>query len=352
MIRDELLSCLRNGNIVSGEEFSRRFKLSRAAVWKIVDGLRRQGYVIEARTGLGYRLVKTPDILSEQEIRVFLKETQVVGRDLYCFDEIDSTNTFIKKLSVSGGRDGAVAVANCQTAGRGRMKRTFQSPKNKGIYMSVLFNPYMTPERALLVSAMAGVSVCDAIERVCGIRPGLKWPNDPVLNGRKVCGILTEASMEGETGLVQFLTVGIGLNVSQTENDFSPDVAKMATSLTRELNHPVSRPELAAALIEELDILYTRLRQGDYNYYLSACRRDCVTLGKQVRIFAPSVPDTPGLDANQPDNINNNINSEIVTAVGLDDYFGLIVRDAAGNERVIRSGEVSVRGLYGYTDDK
>ena len=346
MIREELLSCLRNGKTISGEEFSRRFGLSRAAVWKTVDSLRKEGYVIEARTGLGYRLVKTPDVLSEQEIRSFLGQIEIVGKDLYCFDEIDSTNTFIKKLSVSGGREGAVAVANCQTAGRGRMDRTFQSPKDKGVYLSVLLQPDMAPEKSLTVPAMAGVAVCNAIERVCGARPGLKWPNDPVLNGRKVCGILTEVSLEGETGTIQFLTVGIGINVSQTDADFSPDVAKMATSLVQELKHPVSRPALAAALIEELDRLYINLKQGNSRDYLEACRRDCVTLGKQVRILSAARRNPPEAGQDRP----SNPDEETVTAIDLDDQFGLIVRDSHGNQRVIRSGEVSVRGLYGYTD--
>lgn len=333
MIRNEILSLLRQGKTVSGTELSRRFGLSRAAVWKAVDALRRDGYVIEARTGLGYRLIQTPDTLSEAEIRSFLKPTRRVGRTLYCFEEIDSTNNYLKTLSRRGGDDGAVAVANAQTAGRGRMERVFQSPKGKGIYLSVLLRSQLCPLRLLPVTAMTGVAVCAAVERICGVRPGLKWPNDPVLNGRKLCGILTEMALEAEAGRVQSMIVGIGINVSQEAADFSPEVAEMATSLAQELGRPVSRPALAAALIEELDKVYTALEAGNLSAYLEAFRRDCVNLGKQARITSPA-------------------GAEIVTALGVDDQFGLLIRDADGAERVIRSGEVSVRGLYGYLDEK
>ena len=330
MVREEILTALGDGTAVSGEELSRRLGVSRTAVWKAVDALRRDGYGIDARTGQGYRLVSTPDLLTETEIRRFLGKTEIVGRTLACFSEIDSTNTYLKGLEQ--GADGTVAVADCQTAGRGRMGRNFQSPRGKGIYLSALLRPDLPPERLLPVTAMAGVAVCDAVERRCGVRPGLKWPNDPVLGGRKLCGILTEVSLEGESGRVQSLVIGIGINVSQGEGDFSPEVAPMATSLVRELGRPVSRPALSAALIEELDRLYAALRSGDVSAYLAACRRDCVTLGRRVQLLSPE-------------------GKETAEAVGLDEQFGLVVRYEDGKQRTVRAGEVSVRGLYGYTDE-
>ena len=335
MKREEILTLLRQGKTVSGEELSRRFALSRTAVWKTVDALRRDGYAIEARTGLGYRLTGTPDTLTETEIRSFLGPTRIIGRKLLCFDEIDSTNTYLKKYSLTDTTDGTVAVANGQTAGRGRMERTFQSPKDKGIYLSVLLRPQLPPKRLLPVTAMTGVAVCAAVERICGVRPGLKWPNDPILGNRKLCGILTEMSWEGESGRLQCLVVGIGVNVSQEEADFSPEVAKMATSIVRELGRPVSRPALAAAMIEELDGMYAALLSGDLSAYLAAFRRDCVNLGRRVRLVSPQTQE-----------------EEVATATGIDERFGLIVRDSTGQERTICSGEVSVRGLYGYLDEE
>lgn len=333
MSRQAVLQALRGrqGAYLSGEELSRQLGLSRTAVWKAVDALRRDGYTIEARTGLGYRLCAAPDALTEAEIRSALAPTQTVGRVLCCFDEVDSTNTRAKQMAMEGAADGTVVVANCQSAGRGRMNRSFQSPRDKGIYLTALLRPDLPTERLLPVTAMTGVAVCKAVERVCGVRPGLKWPNDPVLGGRKLCGILTELSLEAETGRLQYLVVGVGVNVLHSREDFAPELAEIATSLAQELGHPVSRPVLAAVLIEELDRLYQALQAGELEPYRSAYRAACVNLGKTVQLVEHGQKET-------------------AQAVRVDDAFGLVVRDSDGRERTVRSGEVSVRGLYGYVD--
>lgn len=330
--REDVLTLLRkDGEFLSGQELSRRLGLSRAAVWKAVDALRREGYEIEARTGLGYRLAAAPDALTEPEIRSFLGETAVIGRELRCFEELDSTNNYLKiQTDVP---DGTAVTADCQTAGRGRMDRSFQSPKGQGIYLSVLLRPSLPPDRLPPVTALAGVAVCAAVERVCGVRPGLKWPNDPVLKGKKLCGILTEMSLEAETGRVQSLVLGIGINVGQGPEDFSPEVREVATSLLQALGRPVSRPQLTAALLEELDRAYAALLAGDLSEYLAAYRRDCVNLGKIVQL----IPFGGG-------------ERENARAVDIDEEFSLVVRREDGSERAVRSGEVSVRGLWGYTE--
>ena len=333
MSRKKVLELLRSekGGYLSGEDLSRRLGLSRTAIWKAVDGLRREGYEIEARTGCGYRLAAAPDALTETEIRSVLGDTAVVGWELHCFDELDSTNTRARQLAGEGAPDGTVVTANCQTAGRGRMDRSFQSPRDKGIYLTALLRPQLPPERLMCATAMAGVAVCNAVERVCGIRPGLKWPNDPVLGQKKLCGILTELSLEAETGRLQYLVLGIGINVHQTAEDFSPEVAQIATSLSQAAGRRISRPALAAALIEELDRLYAALCTGRIEPYLEAYRKDCVNLGKTVQLLEGGARRT-------------------AQAVGIDDGFGLVVREEDGTERVVRSGEVSVRGLYGYVE--
>ena len=334
MSRETVLELLRGGagDFLSGEELSRRLGLSRAAIWKAVDALRKEGYVIEARTGLGYRLTAVPDAMSEAEIRSFLGRTAVVGRELRCFDTLDSTNIRAKQLAQEGAPDGTVVTADLQTAGRGRMDRSFQSPKGQGIYLSVLLRPFLTPDRLPPVTAMAGVAVCDAVEELCGVRPGLKWPNDPVLGGKKLCGILTELSLEGETGRVQHLVLGIGVNVGQRAEDFSPEVAEMATSLSMALGRSVSRPALAAAEIRALDRLYARLLAGDLTADLEAYRRSCVNLGKTVQLISP--------DGTR----------ETAQALDIDRDFSLVVRTGTGETKTVRSGEVSVRGMYGYTE--
>ena len=331
MSREKVLTLLREQEgYLSGEELSRELGLSRAAVWKAVEALRKDGYAIEARTGLGYRLTAAPDALTEREVRRFLGQGGILGRELHCLDTIDSTNSYAKRIAMTGAPEGTVVIANDQTAGRGRMGRQFQSPRDKGIYLSVLLRPEMEPQRLMPVTAMAGVAVCDAVEKVCGVRPGLKWPNDPGIGNRKLCGILTEMSLEGETGRVQYLVLGIGINVGQEAEDFSPDVAAIATSLSAYLGRPVSRPELAAALIHELERLYETLKAGDLSDYLNAYRRDCVNLGKTVQLLGEE--------------------REVVTAVDIDGEFGLVVRTGDGAEKTVRSGEVSVRGMYGYVE--
>ena len=261
-----------------------------------------------------------------EEILKHLGPVAVVGREILYYDEIDSTNTCTKRLAQEGAADGTAVIAGCQTAGRGRLERSFQSPPDKGLYLTVLLRSRLPPQRLLPVTALAGVALCDAVERLCGIRPGLKWPNDPVLSGRKLCGILTEMTGGGD------LVLGIGVNVTQTAADFSPEVAEMATSLLLALGRPVSRAELAARLLEELDRMYAALLAGDLTAYLAAYRRDCVNLGRQVQL------------------VSSDGKRETVTAQGIDGEFGLIVGNGEGREWTVRSGEVSVRGLYGYVE--
>ena len=319
MSRQDVLALLREqeGAFVSGEEISHRLGLSRAAIWKAVDALRREGYTVEARTGRGYRLLDAPDVLTEPEIRRFLGETARVGRTLVCLAEVDSTNLRARQLAAEGAADGTVVVADRQTAGRGRLGRSFQSPGGQGIYLTALLRPDLPPERLSPVTAMAGVAVCRAVERLCGVSPGPKWPNDPVLDGKKLCGILTELSLEGETARVQELVLGIGINVSQRPEDFTPEVREIATSLVQALGHAVSRPALAA---------------GETGPYLAEYRRRCVNLGRTVRLLRP---DGGG---------------ETAEALDIDEEFGLVVRRPDGAVKTVRSGEVSVRGLYGYTE--
>ena len=265
----------------------------------------------------------------EQEIRQLLGETAVMGRNILYFEELGSTNTYAKELALTDAPEGTVVIADCQTAGRGRMDRSFQSPKGKGLYLTVLLRPQLPPERLAQVTALAGMAACGAVERVCGVRPGLKWPNDPVLNGKKVCGILTELVTDGKGDLC--LVVGIGINVAQRREDFTPEVAEMAASLEMLLKKPVSRPALAAALLEELDRAYEALERGDLEEYRTCYRWDCVNLGKPVRLIGPG-------------------GQEEARAVDIDRDFGLVVRTPDGGEKTVRSGEVSVRGLYGYIE--
>ena len=331
MSQKTMLALLRSasGGYVSGEQVSEQLGLSRAAVWKAVDALRRKGYEIEARAGVGYRLVSAPDLVTEEEIRAFLGDDP---REIHCFDEIDSTNNYLKKLAMTGAAHGTAAVADSQTAGRGRMDRVFQSPKGKGIYLSVLMRPQLPPQKLLPVTALCGVGVCRAVERVCGVQCQLKWPNDPVVNNRKLCGILTEMALEGETGRLQYLVLGVGLNVAQTAEDFTPDVAAIATSVNEAAGRTVSRGALTAAMLEEIDAMYDALCRDDTAAYLEEYRARCVNLGKTVQL------------------LRSDGSRETVSAEEVDEEFSLVVRHPDGRRETIRSGEVSVRGMYGYVE--
>ncbi|MBU5626604.1 biotin--[acetyl-CoA-carboxylase] ligase [Oscillibacter sp. MSJ-2] len=334
MSKQQVLALLKEhrGDYVSGEGISGQLGITRTAIWKAVDALRKDGYTVEAKTGLGYRLTETPDALTEAEIRSFLGATQVVGRHLICLQEVDSTNTYAKRIAIEGAADGTVVVSDCQTGGRGRMGRSFQSPAGKGVFLSVLLRPDMAPASLISVTALTAVAMCDAVEDACGIRPQIKWTNDLVLGGKKLCGILTEMSLEGESGQLQYLVIGAGVNVGQEAEDFDSGVREIATSLKIALGREISRPRLAASMIQSLDRLYDALRRGCQEDYLKTYRRDCVTLGKAVQLI-----DAAG-------------NRERVDAMDVDEQFGLVVRCGDGSVRVVRSGEVSVRGMYGYVE--
>ena len=227
-----------SGDYLSGQELSRTLGISRAAVWKAVEALRRQGYDIEARTGRGYRLIDAPDFLSRETVEQYLHRTR---ENLHVLETVDSTNSFCRRLALEGAPDGTAVLADCQTAGRGRRGRSFQSPAGKGLFFSILWRPDCAPEELLPLTALSAVAVCRAIQRVTGVRPQIKWPNDLVLGGRKLAGILTEMSLEGESGHVSHVVVGIGINVHQQPEDFAGEVADIATSLDLSLGGRVCR---------------------------------------------------------------------------------------------------------------
>lgn len=334
MSKEQILQLLKENqdSYISGQAISRRLGISRAAIWKGVDALRRNGYAIDGRSALGYRLTAAPDIITPQEISSFLPEGYLSPDRLLVLDSVDSTNTYLKRASLSGAADGAIVIADHQTGGRGRLGRAFESPAGKGIYLSVLMRPDLPPQATLSATGLCAVAMRRAIEKSCGVCCGIKWTNDLIAGGKKVCGILTEMALEGESGRLQHMIMGVGINVHHGIEDFSPEVRSLATSLDLAAGKTFSRSRLAAAMIEELDALRDVLegRQSAAEY-LADYRRHCVTLGKEARLMWRE-------------------GAEKVLALDIDEEFGLIIRHEDGREEVIRSGEVSVRGLYGYID--
>lgn len=224
--------------------------------------------------------------------------------------------------------DGLVILADQQTGGRGRPGRSFVSPAGKGLYLSAALKPYCPLERVSSLTAWTAVALCDAIEQVCGVRPGIKWPNDLVLRDKKLCGVLTEMELEAETGSLGYVIIGIGINLRQNEADFGPEVAPTAISLQQALGRAPDRTELAAAVLLSLDKLYQDFPERAQGY-LERFRRDCLTLCRPVRVLYPG-------------------GTREGTAVDITEDFGLTVRWPDGTVEAVTSGEVSVRGLYGY----
>ncbi|MGM9606849.1 MAG: biotin--[acetyl-CoA-carboxylase] ligase [Oscillospiraceae bacterium] len=329
MTRDRVLALLKESgdSYCSGEKMSQALGLSRAAVWKAVEGLRQEGYDISSVPNRGYRLENSPDRLSAGELAGALSGC-TVGGNLICLDSVDSTNNYLKKLADEGAPHGTVVLSGHQTGGRGRRGNSFLSPAGKGLYLSALLRPELPPMDVIDLTAWIAVAVCDAVEQVIGERPGIKWTNDIILRQKKLCGILTELSLEGESGALSYVVAGIGINVSQNAEDFGPEVAPVAISLEQALGRTIRRADLAAAVIRALDRL-DRDFPAKKAEYLERYRADCLTTGHEVRLIQKGETRT-------------------AFAESIDDDFALVVRWSDGTRETVTAGDVSVRGLLGY----
>lgn len=328
MSRERVLSLLLGQEgYLSGEAMSRELGVSRAAVWKAIEALRQEGYAISSAPNRGYRLEQAPDRLREGELSGPLAGC-TVGSHLLCLEQIDSTNTEAKRQAMAGAPDGLVVLAEEQTGGRGRLGRSFQSPRGTGLYLSALLRPRLAPETVANLTAWVAVAVCDGVEACCGVRPQIKWTNDIVLNGKKLCGILTELGLESETNSLDYLVTGIGINTNQRREDFAPEIRDMATSLALELGRPVRRVELARHVIQALDRMYQNFPENKAAY-LDRYRQDCLTTGRPVQLITPT-------------------QRREAQAVEIDGQFRLVVEFPDGSREALMAGEVSVRGMYGY----
>lgn len=324
MTKDGVLALLRaEDGFVSGERIREKLGVSRMAVSAAVKVLRQEGYDITSATNRGYRLNSAPDVLTRGEILANL--TMDWDGELLCLDSVGSTNDLMKEMALAGGKAGSVVIANEQTGGRGRRGRRFHSPRDQGVYLSVLLRPACGPGDSAVMTAYAAVGACRAIARAYGIQCGIKWVNDLVLEGRKVCGILTEMALEGESGHVEYVVIGAGVNVNQSEEDFSGELKEKAGSLAMASGRRLNRAKLAACMIEEME----RLRRGypgNRAEVLEAYRKWNVTPGRRVRF---------------PEGGAKGV------AVGINDDFSLRVELDEGGPVDVTNGDLSVSGLYG-----
>lgn len=271
-------------DFVSGEEICRAMGVSRTAVWKHIGALREEGYLIDAAPRSGYRLVGIPDRLYGQEITDGL-DTEFLGRAVYYYDSIDSTNREARALASVGAPHGALVVTEEQTGGRGRLGRGWFSPRGMGVWCSLVLRPEIIPGEAPPVTMLAAVAVAAAVEKVAGVRPGIKWPNDLLVGGKKLCGILTEMNAEMEK--VNFLVVGMGINVNTPLEDFPDELRDTATSLYVVKNECVSRQELLKQLLREFENFYRTWLESGFGPVLEEWKKRCVTLNCPVRLSTP-----------------------------------------------------------------
>ncbi|MGI5875638.1 MAG: biotin--[acetyl-CoA-carboxylase] ligase [Dethiobacteria bacterium] len=327
-MRHKILQLLkdRKPRHVSGEEMAKLLHVSRTAIWKNINALQAEGYDIEGSPRLGYRLFGIPDLLYPAEITSGLQNKIIASTPalVHYFKQLESTNNALKKMADEGAPEGTVVVAEEQTRGKGRLGRFWISPPGKGIWLSILLKPQIAPQETPLFTLLAAVAVVKAIKNVLPETPaGIKWPNDILLHRRKICGILTE--LKAEADLLHYLTIGIGINVNLTTEDFPPDLKDIATSLYLENGQKkVPRLLLARNVLQEMDKIYERYGTNGPSFIIAEWKKYNLTLGKKVTVKT-ALESFPG------------------TAVDLGQDGALIVENEDKEKRHFYAGEVSLR---------
>lgn len=325
-MKTEILRCLREAEgYVSGQELCERLKVSRTAVWKVMQQLQAEGYEIEAVRNRGYRLKESGDAYSQAELQSIMS-SKWAGKNLLFFEKVDSTNNMVRTLAEQGAPEGTLAVAANQTAGKGRRGRSWSAPEGTSIAMSILLRPEFPPERASMLTLVMAMAIARGIREMTGLDARIKWPNDIVADGKKLCGILTEMSTEME--YIRYVVIGVGINVSMKE--FPEELKQKATSLELCLGRPVKRAPLIDACMRAFEEYYEKYLQTlDLSLLQEEYNRELVNVGREVTVLAPAGDYT---------GVSHGINRE----------GELVVELAGGEIRNVVSGEVSVRGVYGY----
>lgn len=324
----QILKILRNTDgYVSGQAVCEQLGVSRTAVWKAVKQLKEEGYEIESVPNKGYHISNYPDVITADEIGSRLR-TEKTGKNIFYYDEADSTNNVAKKLAEQGECEGTLIVAETQTAGKGRRGKGWNSPRGTSIFMTWIVRPDILPTRASMLTLVTAMAVHKAIENITGADVKIKWPNDIVIHNRKVCGILTE--MSAEPDYINYIVIGAGVNVNI--DVFPEELAHIATSIKREYKKSINRAELIAGIMEEFEKYYRIfLKTEDMSELLQEYNLKMINRGKTVVIIKDG-------------------QEQQRTAIGINKEGELLVRDEErGEVSTIISGEVSIRGVYGYS---
>ena len=325
-MKTEILKMLRETEgYVSGQELCNKFGVSRTAIWKVINQLKEQGYVIDSVQNKGYHITEAPDVMTEEELQS-CRKTKWAGQEIAYFDEIDSTNIKAKELAEQGYPNGTLVVADQQVSGRGRRGRSWESPSGTGIFMTLMLKPEINPNSASMLTLVAALAVAKAIKDVTGLDAQIKWPNDIVINGKKICGILTE--MSAQFDYINHIVIGIGINVHNEV--FSDEIAHMASSLLLESQgKKFRRAEIIEKILEYFEEYYEiYLETEDLTALTGEYNKILVNMNKPVRVLDPK------------DEFEGK-------AMGITAKGELIV-DTWESRKLVSSGEVSVRGIYGY----
>lgn len=321
----QILRLLREApEFISGQQLCEQLHVSRTAIWKVMNQLKEEGYEVEAVRNKGYRLMESPDITTEEELSSQM-DTRWAGQELHYFQEIDSTNLEAKRLGEQNTPHGTLVIAEKQTAGRGRRGKGWESPSGSSIYMTILLRPELEPTHAPMLTLVMAVAVAKAIRQETELEAKIKWPNDVVVNGKKVVGILTE--MSTEIDYINHVVIGVGINVNTQK--FPEEISATATSLALEKGKQMRRSPLIVSVMQQFETYYERFIQSkdlaflmeEYNHLLVNCNREVKVLGKE---------------------------SHTGIARGINTKGELLVERENGETEVVFAGEVSVRGIYGY----
>lgn len=308
---------------ISGEDLSKKLGISRAAVWKHIKSLREEGYNIESVNKKGYRLIEKPDDLLTYDNIYHNLHTKILGKKIIHFDTIDSTNDYAKKIG-NEESEGTVIISEEQTKGRGRLGRNWHSNSHEGIWMSIILKPEIIPYKAPFITLIAGASIVEALNKL-GVNAKIKWPNDIILNEKKICGILTELSAEIER--INHIVLGIGINVKTME--FSQEICGVATSLYKE-NYIISRVDIVRNILLEFESLYLEyINNNSKEKVLDICRRYSAIIGKKIYTIKGE-------------------EKELVRCLDINEEGNLIIKRNDGSIKEIISGEISIRGIKGY----
>ncbi len=317
MSKEKLLQMLSDAapDFLSGEELAGKLGITRSAVWKYIDTLRRGGHDIQAVTNKGYRLANATDVLSKEGVQRYLQSDVFT---LYLHESVGSTNDELRQLVHLP--EGVVVAAKQQTKGSGRLGRTFHSPVDTGIYFSLLLKPQLAADKAVFITSMAAVAVCRAIEELTDNKTGIKWVNDIFIGGKKVCGILTQASFSLENSFAEYVILGIGINVYLPKSGFEKDIEKTAGAVS-DVIVPELKNRLLATVLNKFWSLYTDF---DTKNVAESYRAKSLVVGKDITLHTPTT-------------------TRSATALDIDDNCNLIVRLEDGSTETISYGEISIK---------